>query len=201
MPRTGLTASQIRSKAVDATIEMMRQEGFDKVRLTDIAKQLGLSHAALYLHFKDKSALFDAVSERWLLEVDASLELVCRKPGQAPTDKMLAWMLTLHRAKRAKVLHDPELYKSFDLQASAEKPYVRRHLDTARAQLLGLTEEAIARRRLRDADPAKMVEIIWESMIAFHHPKLVAQHIEEKREPLLKLVLECVLQGLSLKAP
>ena len=63
MPRTGLTASEIKEKAIDLTIEKMRANGFDKVRLTDVAKSLGVSHAALYSHFKDKTALFDAVSE------------------------------------------------------------------------------------------------------------------------------------------
>ncbi|NUP05173.1 MAG: TetR/AcrR family transcriptional regulator [Polyangiaceae bacterium] len=199
MPRTGLTAAEIKKKAIDATVAAMREEGFDKVRLTDVAKQLGVSHAALYLHFKDKTALLDAVSERWLVEIDESLDAICRKQGKEPTEKMLAWMLTLHRAKRAKVLHDPELYKSFDLLANAQKPYVQQHMSTLMAQLVGLVREAIAARRLRGADPDKMAEILWEGMMAFHHPKLVAQHLDEKREPLLRLVLESMLKGLALK--
>lgn len=44
-----------------------------------------------------------------------------------------------------------------------------------------------------------MVKIILESMMTFHHPKLVVQYIHEKREPLLKMVLDSVLKGLSLK--
>lgn len=198
MPRTGLTADQIKTKAVEAAMVQMRHQGFDKVRLTDIAKQLGVTHAALYLHFKDKAALLDAVSERWLIEVDENLDAICRRSSKAPAEKFFAWMVALHRAKRAKVLHDPELYKSFDLLANARKPYVRRHIKTVRAQLEDLTREAIARRRLRDANPEEMAEIIWSSMMAFHHPKLVAQHVEEKREPLLKQVLESVLKGLGL---
>lgn len=200
MPRTGLTAPEIRKRAIEATMVAMRQEGFDKVRLTEIAKQLGLSHAALYLHFKDRTALLDAVSERWLLEIDETLDAVRRKAGKDPIERMLAWMVTLHRAKIAKVLHDPELYKSFDLLAIAHKPYVKRHMDTMQRQLAELVRAAIAKRRLRNADPDKMAEIIWESMMAFHHPKLVAQHLEEKREPLLRRVLESVLKGLDLKA-
>ena len=158
-----------------------------------------MSHAALYQHFADKTALLDAVSAKWLCEIDEDLEAICRKTGKEPTDKLQAWMLALHRAKLAKVLHDPELYKSFDLLALAQKPYVQQHMVTMHAQLTGLAREAIAKRRLRDADPEKLAEIIWESMMAFHHPKLVAQHLNEKREPLLKQVLDSVLRGLALK--
>ena len=198
MPRTGLTAAEIQKKAVDITMVKMREEGFDKVRLTDIAKELGVSHAALYSHFKDKTALLDAVSERWLREIDENLEVICHK-AKDPTEKIIIWMLTLHRAKVAKVLHDPELYKAFDFSASFQKPFVKHHMKSMHTQLVGLVNEAIAKRRMRNADPDTMVEILQASTLAFQHPKLVAQHIHEKREPLLRLVLESVLIGLNLK--
>lgn len=197
MPRTGLTSSEIKQKAIDATMARMREDGFDKVRLTDIARELGVSHAALYAHFADRTALLDAVSEQWLDAIDESLAAVCRRRGK-PTDKLLSWMLVLHRAKVAKILHDPELYKAFDLSTAVQKPFVQRHMATMHAQLVGLVREAIATRRLRTADPVAMAQVISESLMAFHHPKLVAQHIGEKRESLLQLVLETVLQGLHL---
>ena len=109
-------------------------------------------------------------------------------------------MFVLHRAKVAKVLHDPELYKAFDLSTAVQKPFAQRHMDTMHEQLVGLVREAIAKRRLRDADPESIAEEIRESRMAFHHPKLVAQHVGEKREPLLRLVLESVLKGLHLKS-
>jgi AcrR family transcriptional regulator len=197
MPRTGLSAAEIKQKAIAATMVRMREDGFDKVKLTDIAKQLGVSHAALYAHFEDKAALLDAVSAHWLLEVDATLDAVCKKAGD-PSEKITAWMLAFHRAKVAKIVRDPEPYKSFDLHASMAKPYVRNHIATVRTQLVGLVTDAIAKRRLKHADAAAMAEVIWEAMMAFHHPKLVAAHITEKREPLLRMVLESVLRGLGL---
>lgn len=200
MPRTGLSALEIKNKAIDATSAMMREIGFDKVRLTDVAKKLGVSHAALYAHFEDKSALFDAVSERWLVQISDSLAAICRKRGKEPADKIVEWMLTLHRAKLAKIEHDPELYKSFDLTASMKKAYVRRHMASVHTQLVELATEAIAKRRLRGADPEMIATVLHESMLAFHHPKLVAQHAHEAREPLLHVVLDSVLKGLSLKS-
>lgn len=199
MPRTGLSASEIKNKAIELTISKMREVGFEKVRLTDIAKDLGVSHAALYSHFQDKTALLDAVSERWLNEIDKSLEAVCKK-SKEPTEKILLWMITLHRAKVAKVQNDPELYKAFDLSTASEKQFTRNHMESMNAQLLGLVKEAIAKRRLKEADSEMMTAILQEAMMTFHHPKLVLQHIHEKREPLLRLVLDSVLKGLNLKA-
>ncbi|HEX7676041.1 MAG TPA: TetR/AcrR family transcriptional regulator [Bdellovibrio sp.] len=199
MPRTGLNPSEIKEKAIDLTIASMRKSGFEKVRLVDIAKELGVSHAALYAHFKDKSALLDAVSERWLMQIDKDLEAVCKK-SKDPCEKILQWVLTLHHAKVQKVSNDPELYKAFNLSTASEKPFTNRHLEIMHAQLTGLVREAIAKKRLRNADPEVMASIIRESTMSFHHPRLVAQYLGEKREPLLRQVLESVLKGLKLKS-
>lgn len=199
MPRTGLTASEIKKKAIDLTIEKMRANGFDKVRLTDVAKSLGVSHAALYSHFKDKTALFDAVAERWLRQISEDLESICRK-AKDPTEKIQSWMVTLHRANVSKVLNDPELYKACDLTTKQLRSAVKQHVETLESQLLRLVKEAIAKRGLRNTEPEKMAEVLSESLITFHHPKFVAQHRHEKREPLLRLVLDSVLKGLDLKS-
>ena len=198
MPRTGLKAEDIREKAIDATIERIRQLGFEKVRLTDIARELHVSHAALYAHFKDKSALLDAVSERWLLELDDKLEAICRRKKD-PVERIHAWALALHRAKVEKVSRDPELYRAFDAAAEISKPFVERHMDTMFRQLSGLVREAIEAAGLNKADPRLMTKVILESTSAFHHPRLVAQHLGEKREKLMSKVLDSILGGLGIK--
>lgn len=197
MARTGLTADEIRDKAIDATLARMREVGFEKVRLTDIAKELRVSHAALYSHFKDKSDLLDAVSERWLTSLDAKLEAICRKPKD-PGEKIRAWALALHRAKVDKVSHDPELYRAFDAAAEVSKPFVKRHLETMHRQLSGLVKEAIAEKGLRGADAESMTRILLEGTAGFHHPRLVAQYIGNRRQGLLHQVMDSILKGLGL---
>lgn len=199
MPRTGLNPAEIKEKAIDLTISSMRENGFEQVRLVDIAKELGVSHAALYAHFKDKSALLDAVSERWLIQIDKDLEVICKK-SKDPCEKILQWVLTLHHAKVQKVSNDPELYRAFNFSTEKEKPFTRLHMQTLHRQMTGLVREAIAKKRLRNADPEAMAAVIRESTMSFHHPKLVAQYLGEKREPLLRIVLDSVLKGLKLKS-
>ncbi len=198
MPRTGLTAEQIKEKAIEATLVKMREVGFEKVRLTDIAKELRLSHAALYTHFKDKSELLDAVSQRWLVKLDETLEAICRK-RKDPCAKIHDWALAIHRAKLEKVRLDPELYNAFDMASQQLKPFVKLHLKNLHRQLLGLVNEAIAKKQLNNADPEELTKIISSAIVAFHHPRLVALYIDEQRESLLHQVIDSVLKGLNLK--
>jgi AcrR family transcriptional regulator len=196
MPKTGLTAAEIRDKAIDATIEQMRRHGFDRVRLVDIAKDLGVSHAALYTHFADRGALMDAVSERWVNALEISLEAICRKDKE-PVAKMHEWFQKLYSAKREKVLNDPELYKSFNAAAEQRKQFYTSHLTHANRQLTRLVEEAVAAKKLAKYPVARTVVLLLEATAGFHNPNLVAQHVHEKREQLLKQVLDVVINGLS----
>jgi AcrR family transcriptional regulator len=196
MPKTGLTATEIRDKAIDVTSEQIRRYGFDRVRLVDIAKDLGVSHAALYTHFADRGALLDAVSERWVHALEASLEVICRK-DKDPVAKIHEWFQKLYSAKRDKVLNDPELYKSFNAAAEQRKQFYTSHLTHANSQLTRLVEEAVAEKRLAKYPVARTVVLLLEATAGFHNPNLVAQHVHEKREQLLKQVLDVVINGLS----
>jgi AcrR family transcriptional regulator len=196
MPKTGLTAAEIRDKALDVTIEQMRRHGFDRVRLVDIAKGLGVSHAALYSHFADRGALLDAVSERWVNALESSLEAICRK-DKAPVAKIHEWFQKLYRTKRDKVLNDPQLYKSFSAAAEERKSLYTSHLTRMSGQLTSLVEEAVARKKLTRYPVEATVAVLFETTTGFHNLKLVAQHVHEKREPLLKQVLDVVIDGLS----
>ena len=196
MPKTGLSPAEIRVKAIDSALARMRRHGFEKVSLVDVAEDLGLSHAALYSYFADKAALLDAVSERWLRAMDDELEkIACR--DRDPLLKIHDWFLALHRAKREKVRHDPELFKSFNLASEARKPFVLVHLENMHRQTTALVKEAMAAKKLRKDSVEKVVAILRESMTSFSHPKLVLQFLKDNREPLLKQTLETVLNGLS----
>jgi AcrR family transcriptional regulator len=196
MPKTGLTAAEIRDKAIDVTIERMRRYGFDRVRLVDIAKELGVSHAALYTHFADRGALLDAVSERWVNALEISLEAICRK-DKDPVAKIHEWFQKLYSAKREKVLTDPELYKSFNAAAEQRKQFYLSHLTHAISQLRRLVEEAVGKKKLAKYPVARTVVLLLEATAGFHNPNLVAQRVHEKREPLLKQLLDAVINGLS----
>lgn len=196
MPKTGLTAAEIRDKAIDVTVEQMRRHGFDRVRLVDIAKDLGVSHAALYTHFADRRALLDAVSERWVTALERSLESICRK-DKDPIEKMHEWFQKLYRAKREKLVNDPELYKSFGVAAEERKGFYTSHLTCMELQLRRLVGEAVAEKKLAKYSVDRTISVLLEATTGFHNPKLVAQHVHEKREVLLKQVLDVVINGLS----
>lgn len=196
MPRTGLTSEEIKEKALQITEEKIRHYGFEKFRLTDIAKELKVSHAALYNHFPDKAALLDAISERWLTRMDTILKLITQKKA-SPRQLIIEWFLKYHELKREKVLKDPEIFKTFNMAAELLKPFILKHLHNLNEQLLTLVEKAIAAGEIRGKSPEKVVQILLEATVSFHHPRMVLDHKDEKRELLLHKLIEVILDGLA----
>ena len=197
MPRTGLTAEQLKEKALDAMIEQMKLVGFERVRLSEIAKSLDVSHAALYSHFADKSALFDAVTERWLTRFDREQEFLCtqKSPGDARA-RLIEWFVRLHQMKVMKVKLEPELFKAFNYSAIGARAFIAEHMATMRRQLSTIVRQMAEENTIRN-DVDSVVTVLFEGTNGFHHPAMVATHISEERQELLVSVLNAMLDGLS----
>ena len=58
---------EMRQLIVDAAIKMYLEEGYEKLTLRGIAKQIEYAPGTIYLYFKDKDALFHAMHE-WAFE-------------------------------------------------------------------------------------------------------------------------------------
>jgi AcrR family transcriptional regulator len=70
MPKvTGQYKSDLREKIIQAAIESFAQTGFDRTKMEDIAKRLGLSKGTIYLYFNSKEDLFLVICEHYLKAV------------------------------------------------------------------------------------------------------------------------------------
>lgn len=196
MPRTGLSSEMIRSKAIDLAEERIRKIGFEKIRLIDVAKDLGITHPVLYQHFPDKAALLEAVINKWLVNLDQELEKILKLKKKARI-LIIQWFTKLHEIKKNKVSLDPELYKAFDIAAEENKVCIQNHLKSTHMQLSELVTRAMQEGSIRKDSISKIVEILFLSTMAFHHPKLVALNLNEDQKSKLRELLTVVMDGLK----
>jgi TetR/AcrR family fatty acid metabolism transcriptional regulator len=50
---------------LDAALKIMKQKGFHRARMSDIAREAGISYGLVYHYFTNKEDLFDAILNRW----------------------------------------------------------------------------------------------------------------------------------------
>lgn len=65
---TPLHKSEVKERIIRAAVESFTQTGYDKTKMDDIAKRLGLSKGTLYLYFKSKEDLFFGICEHSMQE-------------------------------------------------------------------------------------------------------------------------------------
>ena len=107
-------AQRNRDRIVEVARPLIRQKGLDAVSMDEIAKAAEVGPGTLYRHFPTKEALYDAVLESWVLQVN---DVVDKALAQGtPREQLLTWLgsyvelLTAHKGGAARItasLGDP----------------------------------------------------------------------------------------------
>jgi AcrR family transcriptional regulator len=170
MPETALTREQI----LDAAVDVLRRYGPAKTTVVDVARALGVSHGSVYRHFASKSALREAVAERWLARVSSPLAEIAADSGPAE-ERLRRWLDTLIALKRGKVRDDPELFAMYGSLAVESRDVIKRHVDMLQSQLTKIVADGVAEGTFAVADPVAAASAIFDATTRFHNPAHAAE--------------------------
>ncbi|MBV9516045.1 MAG: TetR/AcrR family transcriptional regulator [Mycobacteriaceae bacterium] len=97
----------LRDEIMDAATELLLETGHAKsVSIRSVAERVGVTPPSIYLHFKDKDALLDAVCARYFEKLDEEMQRAAT--GQTTALDVLS---ALGRAYVRFALQTPELYR------------------------------------------------------------------------------------------
>ena len=80
-----------KERIIEIAGKLFSQRGYDGVSMGEIAKAVGLTKAAIYYHFKDKKALYEAVI---LSRLDKLVERIERIDLADPTSALRSYIIT-----------------------------------------------------------------------------------------------------------
>ena len=80
----------LRAELLAAAEEVLRTQGREAIALRDLARTVGVSHAAPQRHFADRQALLDALTERGLLRLSAMIDRAMAKAGPSFLEQFTA---------------------------------------------------------------------------------------------------------------
>ena len=90
LPKRTRRGPYTRQQILDASLRLFSERGFARTTVRDIARQAGITDAAIYYHFDSKRELLEAlVEERGFL---TSLENLERVEAELPLQEMIFWM-------------------------------------------------------------------------------------------------------------
>ena len=101
-----------RKKILQMAVEVLPRYGVKSVTMDDLAQRLTMSKKTIYQHFKDKSALVEAVVEELFLQQDAQFDTIREKSNDAIEEMYLisVFVRQLLSAMDSSVMFDLQKY-------------------------------------------------------------------------------------------
>ncbi len=147
--RTKAEAEQTRHALLDAAERLFLERGVSRTTLQDIATAAGTTRGAIYWHFQDKAALFNAMMDRVTLPLEQAF-LDFPDCAQANADGVLAHLLNAILNALKATAHDPQTGRVFEIAihkveyVSDMRPVVQRRME-AMGQFRQYIQDALER--------------------------------------------------------
>ncbi len=159
--KQGYHHGDLRNALVSAGLRLLEQEGHPDFTLRDLARRVGVSAAAPYSHFADKTALLAAIATAGFGRLNAALEAAIRNDSD-PAKQFLQMGSAYVRFG----MDHPALYKlmfaSEELSARCDEyPELQAAGDAAFASLTAMLERMQRSGFLQAGDPEVNALSVW----------------------------------------
>ena len=170
-------ARQTVEAVLDAVVRILKREGFEAVTTNRIAEVAGVSIGSVYQYFPDKRAIFAALHERHVQEIDLLVEAKLMEHARSPLDTLMRAMI---EAMVDAHTSDPELYELL----STEVPHRAEGTREFAVRLHGAFRLAIAS-RAKELKPRRDLDIVV--FVVTHMVESLSHGAVLRRPPRLSL--------------
>jgi AcrR family transcriptional regulator len=185
-----------RERILAAAQDVIRRFGPAKATVVDVARALGVSHAAVYKHVPSKAALRDLVVGRCAETMMPRVREIAAESGPAP-QRLRALFDALVTAKRRWATDDPELFLAYRALAPDSKSVAAEHVDELVALAASIIRTGIAEGSFREVDPSRTARAVLEGTYRFHHPVFVGEWSDPNIDAAFDDVWQLLMTGLQ----
>ncbi|MDQ7094340.1 TetR family transcriptional regulator [Desulfosporosinus sp. PR] len=178
---------------LDATEEVIRRFGPDKANISDVAKSLKVSHAAIYRYYNGKTALWNAVTERWLARLHAPYNHILNE--DMPADVKLYHLLeNFAEAKRLSAINDPEMFAHYIKLAHSSMEVIEKVKEDGINKIEKVIRQGIAEGIFFTESSPQVAKSVYLATSVFIHPDSFA---DPDRKKNIDSVVNLLLSGLK----
>ncbi len=154
----------LRQSILTTARRLLVREGYRGLSMRKLAREIGYSATSIYLHFRDKDALFHALIEEGMDRLNARLVRAAREAGEGPVERLTA----LAGAYVDFALEEQEYYEiMFSLQPDHLERFPRDKYRRARRNL-ELMIETVQRGQAEGlfiaGDPDVVASVVWAQL-------------------------------------
>lgn len=186
-----------RDRIVATAEDVVRRFGPDKATVVDVARALGVSHAAVYRHVATKADLRNLVVARWAEATMPPLRAVVAKPGPAPL-RLRKLFDALIAVKRRRATEDPELFAAYRTLAAGAQSVVAAHIEEMVNLAATVIRAGVKQGAFRKVDPIATGRAVLLATAPFHHPAHAAEWADPAIDAAYNNVWQLLMNGLCI---
>jgi AcrR family transcriptional regulator len=184
-----------RDRILDAAEDVLRRFGPAKATVVDVARALGVSHAAVYRHVATKAELRDLVVGRWAEATMPALRTIAAKPGPAAR-RLRRLFDALIAVKRRRAAEDPELFAAYRTLAADAQSVVAAHVEELVELAATVIRSGVQEGTFRAVDPVAVGRAVLVATSKFHHPAHAAEWADPAIDAAYDDVWRLLMDGL-----
>ena len=184
-----------RDRIVAAAEDVLRRFGPAKATVVDVARALGVSHAAVYRHVATKAELRDLVVSRWTEATMPPLRDIAASSGPAP-QRLRQLFDALIGVKRRRAADDPELFAAYRTLSADAESIVAAHIEELVGLAAMIIRSGVKEGTFRAADPVAAGQAVLFATSRFHHPAHAAEWTDPGIDAAYHDVWQLLMNGL-----
>jgi AcrR family transcriptional regulator len=184
-----------RDRIVAAAEDVLRRFGPAKATVVDVARLLGVSHAAVYRHVATKAELRDLVVRRWAEATMPPLRAIASGPGPAP-QRLRRLIDALIAVKRRRAADDPELFAAYRTLSANAQSIVAAHIEELIELAATIIRSGVKEGTFRAADSVAAGRAVLFATSRFHHPAHAAEWVDPGIDAAYNDVWQLLMNGL-----
>ena len=178
---------------LNAAEEVIRRFGPEKANISDVAKSLKVSHAALYRYFDGKTALWNAVTERWLTHMNATSTVILKE--DIPADlKLFRLLEDFAEAKRRSAINDPEMFANYIKVAHSSVEVIEKNIEEGINRIKESIVQGISEGIFFTKSPYEAARSVYFATSAFINPNTFD---DPNRKQNIESVVYLLIRGLK----
>ena len=182
--------SERQEAILDAAFHAFATYGYRRTTMDDIARGVGLSRSALYLHYRNKEDVFRSLVEQYVAQAIAAMEAALLTPGQTPEAALIGAFAAKDGKLMDVVLGTPHGSELLDAGMSVTRDLI----DQAEAQKIALLAHWLSALPMAEGigSPEAVARTIMVSAMGLKFPGQTAEGYRQGQRQLARLFARAI---------
>jgi AcrR family transcriptional regulator len=169
-----------RARIMETAEALFRRIGYAKTAVADIASELRMSPANVYRFFPSKIAIVQAICQRCLNELEEKAWVIAR--SRLPASQRLEQLeLEIFAYHKDNLLEEQKVNDIVMVAMEESWDAIMAHKEVIRTAIELILRDGIEAGEFERVDPRETSGLIMKAYVAFCHPVLIAQGLQESQ--------------------